>query len=401
MSRMTRAGTWRVVAAASVVALLLAACGSSSSDGGGGGAASGPQTYKFAFVGPLTGPNANLGINIRYGAEVAVDQANAAGGDVKFELVPFDTQGAPDQATTAKDRFINDASIRAVVGPTFSGETRAVMESLQAAGLVMISASATATALPTTLPDQTVFHRLVPDDDIQGQGVTDYVTKKLSVHTAAYVNDNADYGKALADGTRGALEKAGVTTVLNETIDPKSQDYSAVVNQIRALSPPPDMIFYGGYYSEAGRLKKQLTDGQVNVRFVSGDGSLDVGFVASAGAPAAEGVQVTCACKLATEDAPGKLGEFAKAYQAKWNTPPATYSTEGYDAANILIAGVKAGKTTRQDLLSYVENLAPYEGAGKTIEFEANGNIKAGDVFVYEYKAGKPTVVGTIQDLVS
>ncbi len=398
MSRMTRAGTWRVVAAVSVAALMLAACGSSDDDDGN--AASGEQTYKFAFVGPLTGPNANLGINIRYGAEVAIEEANAAGGDAKFELVPFDTQGAPDQATTAKDRFINDPSIRGVVGPTFSGETRAVTESLQAAGLVMVSASATATNLTDTVPNQTVFHRLVPDDDVQGQGVTDYVTKKLTVKTAAYVNDNADYGKALADGTRGLLEKAGVNTVLNETIDPKSQDFSAVVNQIRALTPPPDMIFYGGYYSEAGRLKKQLTDGQVNVRFLSGDGSLDVGFVASAGVPAAEGVQVTCACKLATEDAPGKLGEFAKAYQAKWNTPPATYSTEGYDAANILIAGIKAGNTTREALLTYVETLSPYEGAGKSIEFEDNGNIKAGDVFVYEFQAGKPTVLGTIQQLI-
>ncbi|MEA2717932.1 MAG: branched-chain amino acid transport system substrate-binding protein [Actinomycetota bacterium] len=396
MSPVTRAG-WRVVAFVSVAALLLAACGDSGDNSGG--QAQGQQTYKLAFVGPLTGPNANLGINIRNGATVAVEEANQAGGDVKFQLEEFDTQGDPAQASTQKDRFINDSSIRGVVGPTFSGETRAVIPSLQAAGLVMVSASATATALPTELPGQTVFHRLVPDDDIQGKGVTDYVTKKLTVTRAAYVNDNADYGKALADGTREQLEKAGVTTVLNEVIDPKSQDFSAVINQVRALSPAPDMIFYGGYYSEAGRLKKQLTDAQVNVRFVSGDGSLDVGFVASAGAPAAEGTQVTCACKLATADAPGKLGEFAKAYQTRWNTAPATYSTEGYDAANILIKGLREGHTTRQALLDYVENLGPYEGAGKTIEFESNGNIKAGDVFVYEFKEGKPTVLGTIADL--
>ncbi len=398
MSRVTRAGTWRAVAIVSVAALLLAACG--DDDDGGGGETSG-QTYKIAFVGPLTGPNANLGINIRNGAEVAIDEANAAGGDITFELEPFDTQGDPAQATTAKDRFINDSSIVAVVGPTFSGETRAVMESLQAAGLVMVSASATATALPTTVADQTVFHRLVPDDDVQGKGVTDYVTKKLTVTRAAYIHDNADYGKALADGTRGQLEAAGVTTVLNEAIDPKSQDYSAVVNSVRAISPPPDLIFYGGYYSEAGRLKKQLTDGQVNVRFQSGDGVLDAGFVAAAGAAAAEGTQVTCACKLATADTAGKLGEFAKAYEAKWNTPPATYSTEGYDAANIIIKGVREGHTTRAALLQFVETIGAYEGAGKTIEFEDNGNIKAGDVFVYEFQGGKPTELGTTQELLS
>src|SRR5207253_11515730 len=139
------------------------------------------------------------------------------------------------------------------------------------------------------------------------KGVTDYVTKKLGVTRAAYIHDNGEYGKGLADGTRAQLEAVGVTTVLNEAIDPKSQDLSAVVNQVLAISPPPDMIFFGGYYSDAGRLKKQLTDGQVTTRFVSGDGSLDVGFATAAGAAAAEGTQVTCACKLATADAGGRL----------------------------------------------------------------------------------------------
>ena len=398
MSRVSRTG-WRIVALVSAAVLMLAACGGDDDDDAGGGAGQGQQTYKLAFVGPLTGPNANLGINIRNGAVVAIEEANAAGGDIRFELEEFDTQGDPAQASTAKDRFINDSSIRGVVGPTFSGETRAVIPSLQEAGLVMVGASATATALPTELAGQTVFHRLVPDDDIQGKGVTDYVTQKLTVKRAAYIHDNADYGKALADGTREQLEKAGVTTVLNEAIDPKSQDFSAVVNAVRAVSPPPDLIFYGGYYSEAGRLKKQLTDGQVTVRFQSGDGVLDAGFVASAGAPAAEGTQVTCACKLATPDAPGKLGEFAKAYTARWDTPPATYSTEGYDSANILIKGLREGNNTRQALLDYVENLGTYEGAGKSIEFEDNGNIKAGDVFVYEFKDGKATELGTTDAL--
>jgi len=399
MSPVSRAG-WRVVAVASVAALMMAACGDSD-DGGSGGEVAGQTTYKLAFVGPLTGPNANLGINIRNGATVAVEEANASGGNVTFELVEFDTQGDPAQASTAKDRFINDSAIRGVVGPTFSGETRAVLPSLQAAGLVMVSASATNAELPTVEPNQTVFHRLVPDDNVQGKGVTDYVTRKLTVTRAAYIHDNADYGKALADGTREQLEKAGVSTVLNEAIDPKSQDFSAVINQVRAISPAPDMIFYGGYYSEAGRLKKQLTDGQVTVRFVSGDGSLDAGFVASAGAAAAEGTQVTCACKLASADAPGKLGEFATAYQTRWNTPPATYSTEGYDSANILIKGIREGKVTRQALLDHVENLGVYQGVGKAIEFEANGNIKAGDVFVYEFKGGKATELGTIGSLLS
>ena len=389
---------FRSLSVLAIAAVMLSACGDDGGGetGGGGQAGGDNRTYSLAFVGPLTGDNANLGINIHNGAKVAVNQANKAGGP-KIRLVPFDTQGDPAQATTTKERFVNDQSFIGVIGPTFSGETRAVMQSLQEANMVMVSASATNAQLPTAVPNQTVFHRLVPDDDVQGKGVADYVTKKLGARRAAYVHDNSEYGKGLADGTRTLLEAAGVPTVAQDTIDPRSQDFSATVNRLRSANP--DLIFYGGYYTEAGRLRKQLFDNGVRARFLGGDGTLDQGFITSAGAAAAEGSQLTCACKLATEDAGGKLGDFAKAYRQLNNVAPGTYSTEGYDAANILIKGIKEGKTDRRALLDYVENLGTYPGVGKDISFEPNGNIKATGVFVYEVKGGKLTVLGTADEL--
>jgi branched-chain amino acid transport system substrate-binding protein len=242
-----------------------------------------------------------------------------------------------------------------------------------------------------------VFHRLVPDDDVQGKGLADYVSKKLAVKRAAYVDDNSEYGKGLADGTRTLLEKAGVQTAATDHVDPRSQDFSAAVNKMKSANA--DLIFYGGYYSEAGRLRKQLVDGGVKTRFLSGDGSLDAGFLTAAGAAGAEGAQVTCACKLATEDAGGKLGDFAKSYKAVNGAAPGTYSTEGFDAANILIKGIRDGKADRKALLDYVENLGSVDGVGKTISFEPNGNIKATGVFVYEVKSGKLTALGTTEEL--
>src|SRR4051794_36972613 len=97
------------VSVLAVLALVLAACGnddnndkSTATTSGGGG-----KTYALAMVGPLTGPNANLGINIEDGAKVAIDEANKSG-DIKFVLKPFDTQGDPAQAPTVKDKYIND-----------------------------------------------------------------------------------------------------------------------------------------------------------------------------------------------------------------------------------------------------------------------------------------------------
>ena len=387
-----RRGSGRIVVAIAAAGLIAAACGSSkkssSSSSSGGG-----KTATIAFVGAETGDSANLGINILGGVKLAVDEANKGNPKTKIELKDFDTAGDPAQASTLKDKFVNDQSIIGLVGPAFSGETKAVLPDLQGAGLVMISASATNAALPTVVPNATVFHRVIPDDDVQGKGIADYITKKLNVKKMAFIDDNSEYGKGLADGTAKILTAAGVTATVTDHGDPKSQDFSAAVNKVKAANV--DAIFYGGYYSEAGRLKKQLSDAGVKATFISGDGSLDPGFVTASGAAGGEGAQLTCPCNLATADSPGKLGQFAKDYKALLNKDPGTYSTEGFDAANILIKGIEDGNTTRPKLLDFVNNkVGTYDGVSKQISFAKNGNVNATGVFIFEIKSGKITLLG-------
>ena len=399
---MPRKGLWRVIAILLTATLVMAACGDDDDDdaatGGTDTTAAGGEKKEFtlAFVGPLTGPNANLGINIRDGMKVAVEEANEKSDEFTFSIKEFDTQGDPAQAPGQKDKYIPDESIIAVVGPTFSGETKAVLPDLDQAGLVMISASATNVALPTDTPTK-VFHRVIPDDGVQAKGLTDYVVAKLKPKKIALIHDNTEYGKGLWEGVVKLLSEAGVNTSVTDAIDPKSQDYSAAVNKVKAGDV--DMVFYGGSYNEAGRFKKQLTDAGVDATFISGDGSLDPGFVVSSGAAGGEGALLTCPCRLATPDITGAPGEFAKKYKEVINKDPGTYSSEGYDAANILIKGIEEGNDTRAKLLTYVEGLGSFEGISKTIEFEENGNVKAGDVFVYEVKGGKITELGKTSEL--
>jgi branched-chain amino acid transport system substrate-binding protein len=398
---MPRKGLWRALAPLLAATLVLAACGDDDDDATTGGtetSATGGEKKEFAlaFVGPLTGPNANLGINIRDGIRVAVEEANEEHEDFNFTIKEFDTQGDPAQAPGQKDKYIPDESIIAVVGPTFSGETRAVLPDLQQARMPMVSASATNVTLPTDPPTD-VFHRIIPDDNVQAQGIADYVTSKLKPQKIALIHDNTDYGKGLWEGVVKLLSEAGIDTSTTDAIDPKSQNYSVAVNKVKAANV--DMVFYGGYYNEAGRLKKQLADAEVDATFISGDGSLDPGFVVSSGAPGGEGALLTCPCRLATPDIPGPAGEFATKYKEVVGKDPGTYSSEGYDAANILIEGIVAGNDTRQKLLAYLESFGSHAGISKTIEFEENGNVKAGDVFVYEVKGGKITELGKTSEL--
>ncbi|MDP9403232.1 MAG: branched-chain amino acid ABC transporter substrate-binding protein [Actinomycetota bacterium] len=400
---MPRRTLWQFFALLLTGTLFLAACGDSDDTATGGsdtpaGGSGDKKRVALAFVGPLTGDNAALGINTRNGIKVAIEEANEKSEKYEYVLKEYDTQGDPAQAPTQADKYVPDEEVIGIVGPEFSGETKAVLPTLEDAELVMVSASATNTALPTVVPNSQVFHRIIPDDDVQGAGLTDYISKKLAAKNAAYVHDNSEYGKGLAEGTQKLLEGAGVKTALVETIDPESQDYSAAVNKVKAANA--DFVFYGGYYAEAGRLKKQLTDAGVKARFVSGDGALDKGFLEASGAAGGEGAIITCPCKLATTDAPGELGDFAKKYKELNKVDPGTYSSEGYDATNILVQGIEAGNDTREKLLEYMEeDFTSFDGISKTIEFEENGNVKSGDVFVYEIKGGKLTELGSTVEL--
>lgn len=373
-------------------ALVLAACGDDSEDTSTGGAGqttappAGAQTYTIGFVGALTGDNANLGLNIRDAIRVAIEQENQAAGP-KIRMKEFDTAGDPAQASTIKDRFLTDREVLGIVGPAFSGETKALIPSIQDAGLVMISASATNKDLPTVVPNASVFHRVIADDALQAQGIVEYLAKDTP-RSLTVVHDNTEYGKGLADDVITQARAKNITlTGAAEIVDPKAQDFSATVNKIRSANP--SHVFYAGYYAEAGRFRKQLTDANVKPVFLSGDGSLDNGFISAAGAAAAEGSRLTCPCNLALETSTGELKTFYDDFKRIVGKEPGLYSPEAYDAAKILIAGIKAGNTDRPKLLQYVEGLGRVDGISKSIEFEPNGNLKSKTFFVFEVKGGK------------
>jgi branched-chain amino acid transport system substrate-binding protein len=362
----------------------LAACGKSKKSSSSTSTA---KTVTIGFVGAKTGDNANLGINIRDGIKVAIAEENAKKDGPTIALKEFDTGGDPAQATTVAPQFIQDTSIIGTVGPAFSGETKALIPLYQDAGLVFISPSATNVHLPGIVANETVFHRVIADDALQASGIASYLSQTVKPKSVAFVNDNSEYGKGLADDVQRLSVAKGIKAATTQVVDPKAQDFSATVNAIKASGA--DTVFYGGYYAEAGRLRKQLVDAGVKATFVSGDGSLDPGFVTAAGPAAAEGAKLTCPCNLAFSTSSGALKTFFDAFKKTIGKNPGLYSPEAYDAAKILIKGIKAGNTTRASLLDFVRNkLGTYEGVSKTIKFESDGNIGSTQFFVFEVKGG-------------
>jgi branched-chain amino acid transport system substrate-binding protein len=212
----------------------------------------------------------------------------------------------------------------------------------------------------------------------------------LHVKKAAVIDDASEYGKGLADIVRGKLQSGGVSVTSPGSID-KSHNYPATVNAVKAAGV--DAVFYGGYYQEAGPLALQLKNGGVNATFISGDGSLDAGFVQGA-ASAANGALLTAPAAYALT-APSDQA-FVNAYKAKFNTNSALYSGEAFDAANHFLAGIAAGKTTRSALNTYVST-TPYRGLLKTYQYQPNGELKGTPVIlVHKVVGGQITLVGPV-----
>jgi len=195
----------------------------------------------------------------------------------------------------------------------------------------------------------------------------------------AVVDDASEYGKGLADIVKQSL---GAKVTATDTVQTGQTDFSPTVTKIK--SSGVTAVFFGGYYAEAGLLKKQMTDAGITATLVVGDGVKDDGFIKAAGAKAAEGTIMTCPCLPA--DKAG--GTFFADYQKAYNAEPATYSAEGFDAAKIMLDGIAEGKTSRADLLSYV---ASYDkpGVTKQLKFDDKGEPSEITVWAYKVTGGK------------
>ena len=138
---------------------------------------------------------------------------------------------------------------------------------------------------------------------------------------------------------------------------------------------------------------KQLRDGGVTATFASGDGSLDPQLIQGAGAPAAEGAVLACPCNIPFGATQGALADFTQRYKAAFNTNPAIYSTEGYDAATLFVNAIKEGNTTPDAINTYISG-AHLDGVSKKIAFKANGEPDVNAIFIYQVKGGALTLLG-------
>ncbi|BCJ74146.1 branched chain amino acid ABC transporter substrate-binding protein [Catellatospora sp. IY07-71] len=367
----------RLTAVLALVALVTAGCDAAATP------LATPQVcgMKVAVIGPLTGDSADLGGNIRSGAELAFTQYRKRHPDCPAELVAFDSQGDPKQAPALVQNIVADPKIMGVIGPAFSGEAEAAGPLLDQGGVPVVTVSATRTNLSQR--GWSTFHRLLGNDASQGPAAARYIDTVLGARKAFVVDDTGAYGRGLADEVAATLSGK---VVQRASVPPRQVDFSSVVSQIRSAGA--DVVFYGGYYSGAGTLLKAMREAGVSAAFVAGDGVKDAGFVRAAGKRAAEGAVITCPClppERAARDFPGS-------YRAEFGRDAGTYSAEAYDAASIFLAGFEAGHATRRDMEAFVDAYA-HDGVTGRLQFTPQGELVDTAVVLWAYRVTDGMVV--------
>ena len=344
----------------------------------------------------LTGPIPDAGKDIRYGAELAIDDLNAAGGyeGFMFELVAEDGACDGTQGTNVGNKFAADDTIVAVTGGTCSGETFGLMPILLEARIPFVSPSATNPDI--TSADCDVCNRVALSDALQGVIDANFVVNKLGITKIAVVHDNSDYGKGVAEIFQSHLMEIGGEVSSFEGVQVGDSDFRALL--ARVGTDGPEGIFFGGYSTEAGLIAQQMTEtpGLEDAAFLSVDGAYTPQYLDAAGA-AAEGTYVSSFAGAESEE---MNAEFDAKYMEKYGVAAGDlgpFHAQSYDSVKLIAAAIMEVATVddsgnlvidREDLISAIRTIDGFDGLTGMIKCDAIGDCGAGGVQIFQVTDG-------------
>ena len=335
---------------------------------------------KIGAAGQLTGPEAVFGSDMLNGVKLAVEEWNAKGGVLgkQIELVAGDDQAEPRQAVAVANKFVADGVV-GVVGHFNSSCSIPASEVYHRAGIPQISHASTNPKL-TDQGFDNVF-RVCGRDDQQGKAAADFALHTLKVKRVAVIHDKTTYGQGFAEEFRKNLGPA-VEIVAFEGITKGEKDYSPVVTKIKSANP--ELVFFGGIYTEGGLLVKQYKAMGGTAPFIGGDGLMSEEML-KIGGPASEGTYATFGPD--TKEIPSAK-PFNENYRKKYGEP-GVYSVYAYDAANILLQAIqKAGTTDSKKVIPLIRTI-DYTGALGHIQFDAKCDVKESPYVVWKVEGGK------------
>ena len=326
------------------------------------------DAIRIGLMCPLTGKWASEGQDMQQIVSLLVSEVNKAGGinGKQIELVVEDDAGDPRTASLAAQKLAS-AGVMAVIGTYGSAVTEASQNIIDEAEIMQIATGSTSVRL--TEKGLPLFFRTCPRDDEQGRVASKVIAAK-GFKKVAILHDNSSYAKGLAEEAQKGLKDAGVPVVFYDALTPSERDYTAILTKLKAADP--DLIFFTGYYPEAGMLLRQKKEMHWDVPMMGGDAAKGYFFISP---PSAHDF-----------DTP-EAKDFFSRYKAQYNSlPSSVWSVLAGDAFKVIVAALQAGTDANPEAVAkYLKkDLKEYPGLTGKLGFNEKGD-RIGDLHkVYE-----------------
>ncbi len=334
----------------------------------------------IAAAGPMTGQYASFGAQMKAGAEAAVRDINAAGGVLgeMLKLEVGDDACDPKQAVAVANQMVNKG-VKFMAGHFCSGSSIPASNVYSEEGVVMISPASTNPALTDNGGDG--VYRVCGRDDQQGEVAGAYLATKYAGKNIAIVHDKTAYGKGLADATKAVLESKGGKAALYEAYTAGEKDYSALVTKLKQAKI--DVLYVGGYHTEAGLMVRQMREQGLSTQLISGDALVTQEYWAITG-DAGEGTLMTFSPDPRKNPVAAPLVEkFRKA-----GIEPEGYVLYTYGAIQAWAQAATAAGSTEFDPVLEALNSKKFNTVLGEIGFDERGDVTAPGYVFYVWSKG-------------
>jgi branched-chain amino acid transport system substrate-binding protein len=336
-----------------------------------GGCGSKGSAIQVGEYGSLTGDKATFGNSTHMGIQMAVEEANTAGGvgGMPLRVITEDDQGKPEEAATAVNKLIVQDQVVTVLGEVASSNSLAGAPICQENKVPMITPSSTNPAVTQVGP---YIFRVCFIDPFQGTVMARFAYQSLGLRKVGVLRDaKSDYSVGLSKFFQQEFTSLGGEIVGDESYQQGDVDFKAPLTAL--INRSPDGFFVPGYYTEVGLVARQARELGYKGPLLGGDG-WDSPKLTEIGGAAIEGCYFSN--HYSTEDPNPVVQNFVQRFRQKHNEAPDAMAALGYDAARLLIHCLEALKEQDAALFNALQSSAKMDASGKQARANALAKLQ-------------------------
>ena len=374
------------LALALTMALSLAACGGDSSNADSTGETSTEENsgasgtaFKVGVIGPMTGGAAIYGTCVANSAQIAVDEINALGGDIQFELMVEDDVNDAETSLNAYNALMDDG-MQILVGTVTTTPALNVVPQAYEDRVFTITPSASGDDVIEN--NDNVFQICFTDSN-QGSRSAQYINEHFPDAKIAIIYKNDDqYSIGIRDNFKAEADARGMSVVYEGTFTEASQtDFN--VQLAAAQSAGADLLFLPIYYTPASVILTQANAMGYAPTFFGVDGMDGILTAENFDASLAEGVYLLTPFSADAEDE--MTQNFVAEYQDRFGEIPNQFGADAYDAIYTLYQAIQAAGVTadmsNEEICDALIEVMPtisvtgLTSAGSEMTWDANGAV--------------------------